>query len=265
MSVASYESQSKRRRATGFLLALAVETLVIVALLLWRPGLFTKPPQQPRLTTFSVSPSPENRAANQAAARSPEHSKRPPADTPAPAQTQPTKPTPPKPPVPIPPVRITGLMPLDLGSSDIGAIKGSATGGSGNSGKGKDSTSTYGPGEGPGGMVLYNAEWYREPSDAELRTYIPAGGAPPGAWALIACRTVDHYHVENCQQLGESPIGSGLSRAMRQAAWQFLVRPPRINGKPQVGAWVKIRIDFTRARPPASGGSGPADGDAGDR
>ena len=68
MSVASYESQSKRRRATGFLLALAVETLVIVALLLWRPGLFTKPPQQPRLTTFSVSPSPENRAANQAAA-----------------------------------------------------------------------------------------------------------------------------------------------------------------------------------------------------
>ena len=99
-------------------------------------------------------------------------------------------------------------------------------------------------GEGPGGVTLYKAEWVREPSDAELRTYLPRD-VGPGSWALIACQTIAHNQVENCAQLGESPRGSGLSKAMRLAAWQFKVRPPRIDGKPMVGAWVRIRIDFS--------------------
>ena len=153
-------------------------------------------------------------------------------------------PVPPKAPTLAPPT----ILPLDLASSDIGKIKGrAADSGEGDSkGDTKDSASTYGPGEGPGGQRLYDAEWYpHRPSNAELNGYLP-GGAPPGGWALIACHTIPDYHVDNCQSLGESPIGSGLARAMRQAAWQFRVRPPRIGGKTLVGAWVRIRIDFTR-------------------
>lgn len=126
----------------------------------------------------------------------------------------------------------------DMASSDIGKM---AKGGGG----GGNSSATYGPGEGPSGQRLFRAEWYREPSDAEIAGYMPALTQQP-QWAEIACKTVERYHVENCQALGESPAGSGLARALRQAAWQFLVRPPRIDGKPIVGAWVKIHFDFTR-------------------
>ena len=55
------------------------------------------------------------------------------------------------------------------------------------------------------------------------------------------------FHVDNCVELGESP-GSGYARAVREAAWQFLVLPPRIGGKMMVGTWVRIRISYTERK-----------------
>lgn len=101
-----------------------------------------------------------------------------------------------------------------------------------------------GPGAGPGGRKLYAAQWYVEPRDAELRTYLPRSIAP-SSWAEIACQTATNYRVENCRELQQSPPGSGLSRALRQAAWQFKVLPPRVNGKQMIGTWVRIHFDFT--------------------
>jgi protein TonB len=148
------------------------------------------------------------------------------------------------PPPPVPPHSALNLIPMsraEMAAADIARIARPQDGG----GASGDSKTAYGPGEGPGGAHLYNAEWYREPSHAQIAGYLPRG-APPGSWAMIACRTIEHYHVDNCQQLDESPPGSGLARALRDAAWQFLVRPPRLNGHPQVGSWVRIRFDFTR-------------------
>ncbi len=138
-----------------------------------------------------------------------------------------------------------------MAAADIGNMP-KAAAGAGASGQG-DSAAVSGPGEGPGGVQLFEAEWYRRPTDAELSPFIP-GNAPAEGWGLVACKTIDHYHVENCQTLGESPLGSGLARAVRLAAWQFLVRPPRVNGKPMVGSWVRIKITYSQRGAGEAGG-----------
>jgi len=141
----------------------------------------------------------------------------------------------------------------DMNAADIGQMRAAAAGAGKAAAAGEGGA--QGNGEGPGGAHLYNAEWFREPRNAELAGYIPQG-RDPGDWAMIACRTVDHFHVEDCRELDESPRGSGMARALRQAAWQFLVRPPRIDGKPMLGTWVRIRFDFNKGR--RAGGEGPA-------
>ncbi|WP_447756710.1 hypothetical protein [Sphingopyxis fribergensis] len=97
-------------------------------------------------------------------------------------------------------------------------------------------------GTAPNGEPLYAAAWYREPSDGELRGYLSTASGP--GWGLIACRTAPDYRVEDCVGLDEYPSGSQINRAVLAAAWQFKVRPPRLGGRPIVGGWVRIRIDY---------------------
>lgn len=104
-------------------------------------------------------------------------------------------------------------------------------------------------GRGPHGETLYAAEWAREPTDTELGFYLPRNA--PDGYGLIACKTYPRFRVDDCVALESYPASSHLARAVLNAAWQFKVRPPRKNGKPMVGEWVQIRIEYVH-----SGGKG---------
>lgn len=128
-----------------------------------------------------------------------------------------------------------------LRSSPAATPGGASPGESQTASLGRTDDST-GPGTGPNGETLYNARWQREPTNAELNTYLPPGRRRSG-WGIIACRTVPGNRVEDCHEIAQSP-GSGLAGAVRRAAWQFRILPPRIGGRPIVGEWVRIRIDY---------------------
>jgi len=98
-------------------------------------------------------------------------------------------------------------------------------------------------GTAPNGEPLYAARWYREPTDQELAGYLSTASGP--GVALIACKTVSGYYVEDCVLLSESPQGSQIGRAVLAAAWQFRVRPARIGGQEQFGSWVRIQITYS--------------------
>lgn len=228
---------SWQNRVSAIVLSLGIMALIILALL--QLGALSAIRDLPgdRLTAVQLSASPES-AQKQAAKR---------------AEAKPRKavialPQPVPSPLPTPPpFKIIKLSTKEFAASDISGLTRNPAESAAGGDAAQDSGAAYGPGGGPGGARLYKAEWYREPSNAELGGYLKAG-APPGSWALIACQTIDRYRVDNCREMDESPRGSGLARAMRQAAWQFLVRPPRLGGKPIPGAWVSIRISFSKTK-----------------
>lgn len=103
-------------------------------------------------------------------------------------------------------------------------------------------------GRGPGGEALYAARWVREPYRSETLGYLSTAQAP--GWALIACRTVADFRIEDCVKLDEYPEGSNIARAVIAASWQFRVRPPRLGGQSKVGEWIRIKYDYGIEREP---------------
>lgn len=246
---------SPRERAGSFVFALVASTLVF--LIMWKMVAVTGfgGGESSRLTAIDLSEDGQEEA--KAAEKQPEQKQAKQAQS---AEATPVQPATAPPAVPIPgkvqwPEGFIELSRNDYRAGDISKMKRQESGGGAPSSGGSpgDSASL---GQGPGGVRLYAAQWYREPTDAEIGPYLPQrrmqGAGQDGNWAMIACKTVEKYHVEDCQELGESPPGSGLARAIRQASWQFLVRPPRVNGKPQVGEWVRIRFDFRAKKGSAS-------------
>jgi protein TonB len=132
---------------------------------------------------------------------------------------------------------------LDMANGDIAKIhSGVAPGNAQASGGGGHSA-----GDGPDDLGFYKAEWYRKPPRRALDSYMRPG-QDPGRWAEISCRMIEDHRVEDCHELAESPRGSGMARVLREAAWQFLVRPPVSNGKVLIGERVRIHYDFTREK-----------------
>lgn len=223
---------SPRQRAAILLSILVLHLLVFVLLLRQAP--WQPPPKDERkLLVFQLAPETPTKV-------------RPVKRTEAGGKTRPPPTHPPDapPPPPLAEPVVTpnpSLLVLNkdaFASTDIGKMAKRPSGPPSGSGP------AYGPGDGPGGAELQYADWFRRPTDAELATYLPTR-APTGS-GTIACQTAPKYHVENCRVIGETPPGMGLAQAVRRAAWQFLVVPPRVNGQPLIGVWVRIRIDYTR-------------------
>lgn len=228
------------RRATGLVLALVAEFLLLLALL--SLGQSADPVEKSRLTEVDLAasdyPAPEQAEPEQAppppetsAAPRPVETAVPvvPAPTPPPAAVipLPTAPTVPPPAAPPRPAPSAAANEPAYGPPDTGRPA---------------SDDSVRVGTAPDGTPLYAARWYREPG-AEFRGYLSA--ASPG-YGLMACRTIPDFYVTDCVALGETP-GSMLTRSMLAGSGVLRVRPPRLGGRSLVGSWVRIRIDYYEA------------------
>jgi protein TonB len=221
-------------RAVAFIIVVLVHLLLALVLLLINPpGPKKRNDNTP--SVFILLPNAEPQRARKAAAKAKPAAAKPVSTTTVPPPERPAEPTKPV---------IFGD--LAYNAVDIAKMPGAAPAGTADAGAGADSDTAAGAGTGPGGVTLYKAEWVREPTHAELSFYMPKNQSDQ-SWGMIACRTIPRNLVDDCVPLGDYPNGSGIARALVNAAWQFKVRPPRVNGVPEVGAWVRIRIDFSAA------------------
>jgi protein TonB len=231
-----YDRQPLQRRLSGFTLAVAIN--VGLLLVLMTLGVIP-PPSQKTMRGIVVNLIPESRSAAPTQTRKTQL-ERPHVETNRPVPKPPPIVLPVKPSIaPPPPQASTKPSPWiemskeDMAAADISRIPTAGSGGGGDSEV---------VGKGPNGEALYAAEWAREPTDAELGGYLPRN-APEG-YGLIACKTIPNDRVDDCYEVDQEPHGSHLAAAVRQAAWQFRVRPPRKGGRPLIGSWVRIRIDY---------------------
>jgi protein TonB len=213
---------------SGLALALAINAGLI--LLLMTLGIIPPPAEQKALRGVVVDLLPPERSSSASRADKAEAKKN---VVKPPPIILPSKPTIARQPQPSPtPTPWIEMSKADMASSDISKIPAAGSGSAGDSEV---------VGQGPNGEALYAAKWAREPTNAELSGYMPHNGIE--GFGLVACKTIADNRVEDCVELDQTP-GSHLASAVRQAAWQFHVRPPRKGGRPLIGSWVQIRIDY---------------------
>ena len=223
----AYARPPLRRRASGLALALGVNFVLLLVLMTL--GIIPMPERQPSdATVVDMIPESHSAAKQQTKSMVKPHTVEKPLLKPPPIIIL-SKPTI----TPLPHGTPWIEMSKDeMASADISKL-GSARGG-------PDGDSEE-VGRGPHGEVLYAAEWARHPTNAELGGYLPRNA--PDGFGLVACKTIPGDRVEDCIELDQTP-GSHLASAVRQAAWQFRVRPPRRGGHVLVGSWVRILIEY---------------------
>ncbi len=240
-----------RRRGAALLIALVIELLLLALLLFFVPPLPGRK-QGTSLNTFGVEASKGEESPDKKPAEKQQKKAAPKQQAEARTQPPPPVPVPVESPVPVGPPTFLKLSRNDYQQGDISKVPSrapadatdGATADAGGGGGGANDTPVAGR-KGRHGETLYVAEWVREPRDAELSPYINENRARFPGYGLVACRTVARNRVEDCYELEETR-GTGFAGSVRQAAFQFLVRPPRVNDKLMVGEWVMIRIDYRR-------------------
>jgi hypothetical protein len=244
-----------RRRGVALLLALAIELLLALLLFFLAPPLPGRK-EASRTTVFGIeAPKGEDDSPERSKAQPQQKQRTERKSQPVPPQTQPPPPvpTPLQTPVPPGPPTFLKLTRNDYRASDIAkapsqpATSDAAAGdaGTADAGAGTRGGSAVAGRKGRHGETLYVAEWVREPTNAQLQPYISPSRARFPGYGLVACRTAPRNRVEDCYELEETR-GTGFAGSVRQAAFQFLVRAPRVGTKLMVGEWVMIRIDYTR-------------------
>lgn len=242
------------RRAATLALVVAIHAALLWLMLHIAPAMMSPPPGEDTPMVVEMLPADKVAPAARPAERVERKAASGAASAPQPVDAvAPPPDIPPPPPVPTAPssnvwsrvIPITGrefaraaIAPGSSAPAEGSAGTGKAAGDSGDG----DAVADAGGGGG-GGEQLYAADWYRRPTHTELSTYLPRRVQP--GWGEVACRTIPNNQVTDCREIGQSARGSGLAGAVRQAAWQFRIVPPRVGGRPMIGVWVRIRITYS--------------------
>lgn len=239
-----YDRTPLQRRASSFALALAINLLLVLVLMTL--GVIP-PPSGRTLRGTVVDLIPENRSASREQSTKAEAHRQ---------HAEKNKPVPKPPPI-ILPVKATIAPPprpskksvpwIEMSSEEMAASDISKLPASGSGSEGDSEV----VGRGPNGEPLYGVEWAREPTNAELGGYLPPN--PPDGYGEIACKTIPGDRVDDCIEIAQQPRGSHLASAVRQAAWQFRIRPPRKGGRALMGVWIFIHIYYSSTRSGSGG------------
>lgn len=225
-----YDEIPLRRRASGLGLALALNLVVLLILLGLSSQVRFVPVTEggPTIISIAAEKSDEQSPEQKAARPPPPTPKTHPPLIPPPIVVPPTTPQPP---------RDTPL--VELSEAELESIDTTLATRSAGARSAGDSAVV---GTGPNGETLYAAEWQREPTSQELGFYLPRNSQD--GFGIIACKTIPDNRVEDCVAIESRPASSRLAGAALRAAWQFRIRPPRKNGRPMIGDWVWIRIEY---------------------